>query len=143
MANRWEKLSEAMVSGASRKLGARWPGLRSYAKPEFEKLAITIDSVADRRKRGSLKHREAVALLDLQRASSRAMLTAHKHVDLVVADDLIEAALGSVRIRGDLLRSGPGTGLPPPGANPGGGRRPRVVKASPAGGKPPPGRGKR
>jgi transcription initiation factor IIE alpha subunit len=88
-----ESIAKQMVSEAAKVLGKNWDKVRSFAEPEFKKIALTVAAIEAGRLKGDLSDDDARALLDIQKNATRSVLTALEVIGIVTAEKAINAAL--------------------------------------------------
>jgi hypothetical protein len=90
-------LLESMGTAAAQVLQSKWPGVRSFATSEFQKIAQTIVSIGEGVASGEITKDQAPILLDMQKNASRAVLAAVEGMTLIAAEQAINAALAAVK----------------------------------------------
>jgi len=86
-----------MATAAAGVLGSKWPGVRSFATTEFQKIAQTVASIGTQVASGEISTDQAAILLDMQENASRAVLASLEGMTLIAAEQAINAALAAVK----------------------------------------------
>jgi hypothetical protein len=90
-------LLKSMAGAAAGVLGSKWPGVKSFANTEFNKIAHTIQSIQAQVASGEIQQDQAALLLDMQKNASRAVIASVQGMDLVMAEQALNAALAAVK----------------------------------------------
>ncbi len=88
---------ESMGTSAAGVLKSKWPGVRSFATTEFQKIAQTVVAIGEGVASGQITEEQAPLLLDMQKNASRAVLAALEGMTLIAAEQAINAALNAVK----------------------------------------------
>jgi hypothetical protein len=91
------KLLGDMGTAAANAAGANWGTVRDYAETELQKLAATAAQIALQKTRGTITEDEAATLVEMQKNASRAVLLGIEGVGLLLAEEIINAALGVLK----------------------------------------------
>jgi hypothetical protein len=92
-----QKLATTMFDAAAGVLKVKAPGILSYAKGEFQKIALTIATIESERAAGQITDDQANILLDMQTSASRSVLLTASGLALLDAEAAINAALDAVK----------------------------------------------
>jgi hypothetical protein len=92
-----EGLVSSMLAAAKGVFDKRWPEIKDYAEPEFEKLARTLIQIESLRVRKKISEGTASVLLEMQKNTTRAVMLALEGMGLVLIEEAINAALKSVK----------------------------------------------
>jgi hypothetical protein len=90
-------LAESMVAAARASLGRDWSKARAFAEPQLENLARSLVTIGELSAQGVITAREASALLEIHKNTTRTVLLTVKGLGLLGAENAINAALGAVR----------------------------------------------
>jgi len=92
-----EDLVTSMLAAAKAVFDKRWPDIKDYAEPEFEKLARTLIQIEGIRTRKKISEGSASVLLEMQKNTTRAVMLAVEGMGLVLIEEAINAALKAVK----------------------------------------------
>lgn len=92
-----QALAQEMLTAALPVLQKKTEAARTYAEPEFKKIAETILGIENGRLEGRIGEEEARLLLDMQKNAARAVLLTVEGLGLLTVEAAINAALGAVR----------------------------------------------
>lgn len=92
-----DNLGEKILEGARTAFGARFAKVKTFVKAESEKLAVTLRMIIEARARNEITEDEARVLLNMQKVSASAVITAAEGMTAVAVQAAIDAALGVVR----------------------------------------------
>jgi hypothetical protein len=87
----------SMSAAAAGVLQKKWPGVRSFAETEFQKIAQTIVTIGQGVAAGTITWDQAPILLDSQKNASLAVLAAVQGMSDVAAEQAVNAAIGAVK----------------------------------------------
>jgi hypothetical protein len=90
----WGGILEAMISAGAAVASANWSSAESYARAEFEKLAVTGKQIINGMSDGSINPQVGQILLDAQKSQSQAIIASHHIMNLVQAQAVVNAATG-------------------------------------------------
>ena len=90
-------IGDDMVAAASAALGKDWNAARTYAVPEFKRLAAVLTGIAEQTATGELTLAEARALLQIHQNTTRNVILAVQGLGLLAVENAVNAALGVVR----------------------------------------------
>lgn len=92
-----DNLGEKMLEGAKTAFGEKFAKVRTFARAEAEKLAVTLRMIIEARHRNEISEDESRILLNQQKVASAAVLAAIEGMTAVAVQAAIDAALGVVR----------------------------------------------
>jgi hypothetical protein len=101
-------LGDKMFLAAKASFGTRFPAIRAYLKAESEKLAITLRMIVEASTTGDMTKAEAKILLNQQKVSASAVLTAAEGMTAIAVQAALNAALKVVK---DFVNGKVGFGL--------------------------------
>jgi hypothetical protein len=88
---------QSMSAAAAGVLEGKWPGVKSFAAAEFQKIAQTIVTIGNGVAAGTITPDQAPILLDSQKNASLAVLAAVKGMSAIAAEQAVNAALGAAK----------------------------------------------
>jgi len=92
-----QQVLTGMVGAAQGVFDAKWPSIKDYAEPEFEKLARTLAQIELLLLRGQISEGEASILFEMQKNTARAVMLTLEGMSLLLVEGAINAALAVVR----------------------------------------------
>jgi transcription initiation factor IIE alpha subunit len=92
-----QKVFPVMIEAAKGVFDKKWPEVKDYAEPEFEKLASTLALIETLRFRGKISETEASVLLEMQKNTARAVMLTLEGMSLLLVEAAINAALAVVK----------------------------------------------
>ena len=90
-------LGDKMLEAAKTSFGAKFKVIEHFVKAESEKLAITLRMIIEARDAGQISKEEASILLNGQKVSAIAVLTAAEGMTAVAAQAALNASLNVVK----------------------------------------------
>jgi hypothetical protein len=91
------ELLASMGEAAGGVLKNKWPGVRSFATLEFQKIAQTVAMIGEGVADGEITRDQATILLNMQKTASRAVIASSEGMGLIAAEQAINAALAAVK----------------------------------------------
>ena len=91
------ELVESMMTAAKTSLGNDWAKAKTFAKPEFSRLARSLVDIGKLTANGDISAAEARALLAIHRNTTRTVLLTVEGLGLLAVEKAINAAIGSVK----------------------------------------------
>lgn len=92
-----QKIVAGMVGAASGVFGKKWPVIKDFAEPEFEKLAKTFAQIEVLKLGGRINEAEASVLFEMQKNTARAVMITLEGMSLLLVEQAINAALAVVK----------------------------------------------
>lgn len=89
-------LFTSMMAAAQGSLKTGWAAVEPFAKTQFTAIAQQIVDIETQHVAGQLTDDEATSLLDMQTNASRSALMTVEGIGLATAQNMIDAALGSI-----------------------------------------------
>ena len=89
-------LVDPMVQAAKTSLAQDWGKAKDYAEPEMAKLATSLVDIAALVAKRKVNRRQAKALLDIHKNTTRTVLLTIEGLGLLAVEDAINAALQAV-----------------------------------------------
>jgi hypothetical protein len=90
-------LVSSMTEAAKDSLGGDWPKARTYAKPEFARLAQSVVDIGELAATGEISAAEAKALLSIHKNTTRTIFLTVEGLGILAVEKAVNAALGSVK----------------------------------------------
>lgn len=92
-----EAVTQAMIAAVKGSLAKDWKKVSAYATGELERLARTLQDIAELTAQGELAPEEAASLLRIHRNTTIAIIAAAKGMALVASERAINDAMAVVK----------------------------------------------
>src|SRR4249920_3073710 len=92
-----DNLGDHMLEAAKTAFGKKFKSVKTFAKAEAEKLAVTLRMIIEASAKKEITETEARILLNQQKVAASAVFTAAEGMTVVAAQAAIDAALSVVK----------------------------------------------
>ena len=92
-----EALSGEMLAAAKSIFKEQWPFMEAFAKPEFNKLALTILQIRALTDSEQIGEEEALVILEMQKNAARGVMMSREGAGLMKVEQAINSGLGMVK----------------------------------------------
>lgn len=91
-----KSLTAAMITGARRAVGTRWPAIRALAEAELGKVALTIQEAQQMVARGEITAERAAQYVEMQRTHAQSVLINLRGIGVLTAREVLDAAIRAI-----------------------------------------------
>jgi hypothetical protein len=91
------EILNGMLGAAQGVFDKKWPAIKDFAEPEFEKLARTLVQIETLKVKGQIDEAEASVMLEMQKNTAETVMKTLKGMSEILVEGAINAALAVVK----------------------------------------------